>query len=62
MKKHIYFREDLQELKELPITEFNCYYLGEFTDRQIGLIQKFLEKNIISFNCLEYKVNLGKFK
>lgn len=37
-KKHIYFREDTQELKELPITEMNCYYLGEFSNTIIKRI------------------------
>lgn len=41
--KHVYFREDTQELKFLPIEEENCYYLGEFTDRQAILIKSYLQ-------------------
>lgn len=60
-KKIIYFKEDTQELKELPITEENCYYLGAFTIRQIGLINKFLSKNHLSFSWLKERVILGQF-
>ena len=60
-KKIIYFKEDTQELKELPITEENCYYLGAFTIRQIGLIKKFLKKNNLSFTDLKIRVRVGQF-
>lgn len=49
MKKIIYFKEDTQELKELPIKDENCYYLGEFTTRQIMAINKVLEKKQLSY-------------
>lgn len=49
MKKHIYFKEDTQELLELPITVDNCYYIGEFNNNEIELIKKFLDKNVLSF-------------
>jgi hypothetical protein len=58
MKTIIYFKEDTQELKQLPITEENCYYIGNFTQRQIKLIEKFLETNHVSFRTLyNYKIS-----
>ena len=46
MKQHIYFREDLQELRELPINEENCYYLGELTNAEIKRIEKYLSRSV----------------
>jgi len=62
MKTHLYFKEDTQELKELPINDINCYYLGEFTHRQASLIQRYLNNNAISFRYLIDKINNYKFK
>lgn len=62
MKNTLYFREDLQELKTLPIEESNCYYIGEFTNRQMLLIEKYLTKRILSFDTLIKLVNEGKFR
>lgn len=42
MKKHVYFREDLQGLRFLPIEEENCYYLGEFSKSQKKAIERYL--------------------
>ena len=35
MSKHIYFREDTQELLEMPIEVPNCYYLGKFSEGEL---------------------------
>lgn len=51
-KKHIYFKEDANELLLMPIEEINCYYLGCFTQRQIGKINKYLLTNVVSFSYL----------
>lgn len=48
-KKHIYFKEEVNELRLMPIEEINCYYLGCFTQRQIGKINKYLSDNGVSF-------------
>lgn len=53
MKKHIYFREDIQELKELPLIEPHCYYLGELTEHQIECVQDWIDKSAVSFKELE---------
>jgi len=47
--KHIYFKECTQELLELPITEENCYYLGEFDTIGIFRIELILANDVISF-------------
>ena len=54
MKKHIYFREDTQELIELPLSieDINCYYLGEFGQKAIDRIKFYLSENHLSFNVL----------
>lgn len=61
-KKHIYFREDTQELKELPITEMNCYYLGEFSNTIIKRIERYLECTTVPYRDLQRSINNGMFK
>lgn len=55
--RHIYFREDTQELKFLPITEENCYYLGKYNDYQIELINNALELEQFSFYELYHYIH-----
>ena len=62
MKRHVYFREDTQELRLLPINEENCYYLGELTNTEIKNIQKYLSHITISFADLVLRVNAKVFK
>lgn len=62
MKKHIYFKEDLQELRELPIIEDNCYYLGELSNIEIKRIKKYLSINMISFKNLSRMIDSGMFR
>ena len=62
MKKHIYFREDLQELRELPITEENCYYLGELSNTEIKRIEKYLSVTTTPFRDLSRNVENGMFR
>lgn len=62
MKTTLYYREDLQELKTLPVEEINCYYLGEFTNRQRGLIEKYLTNWMLSFDGLSEMIRNGKFR
>jgi len=62
MKQHIYFREDLQELRELPINEENCYYLGELTNAEIKRIEKYLSVTMTPFKDLSRSVANGMFK
>lgn len=62
MKKHIYFREDLQELRELPINEENCYYLGEFSNAEIKRIEKYLSVTMIPFKYLSRNIENGMFR
>lgn len=61
MKVELYFREDTQELKELPINEINCYYIGSFTMTEKRKIQKYLNVNAVSFKHLSDKIKWGKF-
>jgi hypothetical protein len=62
MKKHIYFREDLQELRELPINEENCYYLGELSNAEIKRIEKYLSVTMTPFKDLSRNVENGMFR
>ena len=61
MKTHIYFREDTQEIKYLPIVEGNCYYLGEFSINQISAIKSYIElSGPLSFYELSSFINNHK--
>ena len=62
MKQHIYFREDLQELKTLPINEPNCYYLGEIGEQELRTLKKWLKLRMQSFTELSKKVDNGTFR
>ncbi len=62
MKKHIYFREDLQELRELPINEENCYYLGELSNAEIKRIEKYLSVTMSGYRDLSRNVENGMFR
>jgi len=62
MKQHIYFREDLQELKTLPINEPNCYYLGELGEKELETFTKWLKISPSSFIELSRKVKNGDFR
>jgi len=62
MKQHIYFREDLQELKTLPINEPNCYYLGEIGQQELDTLRKWLKLRMQSFKELSKKVYNGDFR
>ena len=62
MKNHVYFREDLQELRELPINEENCYYLGELTNAEIKRIEKYLSVTMTPFKYVSRSVANGMFK
>ena len=62
MKKHIYFREDLQELREPPINEENCYYLGELSNAEIKRIEKYLSVTMTPFKDLSRNIENGMFR
>ena len=62
MKQHIYFREDLQELKTLPIEEPNCYYLGEIGEKEFDTLKKWLKIKMQSFTELSKRVENGDFR
>lgn len=62
MKQHIYFREDLQELKTLPIDEPNCYYLGEIGKKELDTLKKWLKIKMQSFTELSKRVENGDFR
>ena len=52
-KKTIYFKEDTQELLTTPITDKNCYYLGEFKPKVINRIKNLLKES--KFDYCELK-------
>jgi hypothetical protein len=56
-RKHTYFKECTQELKYLPVTEPNCYYLGKFDADDLFWIQLHLDEYMLSWVCLQKIVN-----
>jgi len=56
-KHHIYFKECTQEFITLPINTPNCYYLGEFTFKELDNLHDLVESKPISYNDLLKHIN-----
>lgn len=60
MKKHIYFNESTQELKETPINDGGFYYLGEFGEKTVDRIRESIVYCVVSIEWLEVGLMIDK--